>query len=43
MHGYYYDQNRVYPEEMGDSGRKRAVGPEGRAGRCCCSAPRWRC
>ena len=27
MHGYYYDQNRVYPEEMGDSGRKKGRRP----------------
>lgn len=40
MHGYYYDQNRVYPEEMGDSGRKKGRRPRrpGRAVLLFCAA-----
>lgn len=40
MHGYYYDQNRVYPEEMGGSGRKKGCRPRrpGRAVLLFCAA-----
>lgn len=40
MHGYYYDQNRVYPEEMGGSGRKKGRRPRrpGRAVLLFCAA-----
>lgn len=40
MHGYYYDQNRVYPEEMGGPGRRKGRRPRrpGRAVLLFCAA-----